>query len=425
MVLTIKKRLSALWNTLGPGFITGASDDDPSGIATYAQTGAQFGLAQLWLSIFSLPFTILIQEMCGRIGMVTGSGLSRIIKTHYSKTALYVCVGLLVLANTINIGANLGAMAEASQLLVPVPFMTLLAIFTISTVVLQVFVDYRLYVRFLKYLTLTLLAYIAVAFMVQLDWNAVILGLTRPRLQWSEQYLFNVVAVLGTTLSPYLFFWQTSEEVEEAVLKRKIKDMGRLIKSVTGSEVYHMRLDTIIGMTFSNMIMFFIILSAASTLYPAGIHTIETAPQAAEALRPIAGPLTSVIFTLGILGAGMLSVPVLAGSASYAVAELFGWKEGLFKKAGKAPAFYGTIAGACAIGFLINFTGIKPFTLLYYTAVLNGLCSPIILFFILRIANNRAIMGRHTNSLLSNLFGYTITFIMSVAGGLLLLQLLW
>ncbi len=423
MLPNVRKRLKSLLGTLGPGFITGASDDDPSGIATYAQTGAQFGYGQLWTAAFTLPFTILIQEICGRIGMVTGSGLSRLIKKNYSKPALYLCVGLLLTANVINIGANLGAMAEATQLLVALPFVPLLLGYTIATVLLQVFVDYKLYVRFLKYLTISLLAYIAVAFMVKIDWHAVWTGFTRPQLQWSESYLFNIVAILGTTLSPYLFFWQTSEEVEEAVLKRKIREMGNMIKSVSGREIHHMRLDTILGMTFSNAIMFFIILSAGSTLFPAGIHTIETAPQAAEALRPIAGPLTSVIFTLGIVGAGMLSVPVLAGSASYAVSEVFGWKEGLFKKANKAPAFYGIIAGACAIGFLINFTNIKPFTMLYYTAVLNGLAAPVILYYIMRIANNSSIMGRHTNSLVSNVFGWGITGLMGLAGVLLLVQL--
>lgn len=425
MLPKFKKRLRAFWDTLGPGFITGASDDDPSGIATYAQTGAQFGFAQLWTAAFTLPFTILIQEMCGRIGMVTGSGLSRIMKKHYSRPALYLCVGLLVIANVINIGANLGAMAEAVQLLIPVAFVPMLIAFTILTVLLQMFIEYRHYVQVLKYLTLTLLAYVAVAFMVKLDWAAVWSGLTKPQLQWSENYIFNIVAILGTTLSPYLFFWQTSEEVEEAVLKRKIRQMGWLIKSVTGKEIFHMRIDTLVGMTFSNLIMFFIILSAASTLYPAGIHTIETAPQAAQALRPIAGPLTSVVFTLGIVGAGLLSVPVLAGSASYAVSEVFGWREGLYKKATQAPAFYGTIAGASALGFLINFTSIKPFTLLYYTAVLNGLCAPIILYFILRIANNKDIMGRHTNSLVSNAFGWGITGLMAAAGSLLIFQLIW
>lgn len=418
------KRLSTLWQTLGPGFITGASDDDPSGIATYTQTGALFGFTQLWTALFTLPFTIIIQEICGRIGMVTGSGLSRIIKKHYSRSALYLCVGLLALANTINIGANLGAMAEATQLLLPIPFTAGLLLYTVLLVCMQLFSSYRAYVQILKYLTLSLLAYIAVAFIARVNWLTVWYGLITPQIQWTSDYLFNIVAILGTTLSPYLFFWQTSEEVEEAVLKRKIKQMGWLIKRVTGSEIQHMRTDTILGMGFSNMIMFFIILSAASTLHPAGIRFIETAPQAALALEPIAGQFASFIFTLGIVGSGLLSVPILAGSASYAVAELFGWREGLYKSPRKAPGFYGTIAGACVLGLLINFTTIKPFVMLYYTAVLNGVCAPIILVYIMKIANNSAIMGKHTNSVVSNFFGWGIALIMGLAAFALVIQLL-
>ena len=405
---------------LGPGFITGASDDDPSGIATYSQTGAQFGYSQAWTAFFSTPFMIVIQEMCGRIGMVTGKGLAGVIRAHYVRPFLYFSVILLVIANTINIGANLGAMASSGQLILNIPFEILLIAMTAFTIVLEVFVSYRVYARFLKYLALILFAYILAALVIKQDWMAILNSVLVPKISFSKEYLLNIVAILGTTISPYLFFWQTGEEVEEEVEKNKLKIMGRGIPDVTKKDVKDMRLDTSIGMVFSNLVMFFIIITAASTLNVNGIFKVETAAQAAQALRPIAGDFTFLLFAIGIIGTGLLAVPILAGSASYAVSEAFGLKEGLYRKFTKAHGFYGIIAIATLIGLAVNFTPIKPFTLLYYTAVINGIIAPFLMIIIMLIGNNKKIMGQYTNSALSNIFGWVITVIMALASVALL-----
>ncbi|HLD01747.1 MAG TPA: Nramp family divalent metal transporter [Patescibacteria group bacterium] len=417
-------RIKKILKSLGPGFITGASDDDPAGIATYSQTGAQFGYSQLWTSFFSTPFMTVVQEMCGRIGLVTGKGISGVVRHHYSKPVLYGSVLLLLIANSINIGANLGAMASSFSLLVPLPFIVLLVLFTVLILVLEVFVSYAVYARVLKYLALSLFSYIIVAFLVKQDWRAIVIATLIPSISFSREYLLNIVAILGTTISPYLFFWQSNEEVEEEVEKGKIITMGRGIPHVTRSDIKHMRVDTIIGMLFSNLVMFFIILTAASTLHANGITKIQTADQAAQALRPIAGEFTFLLFTLGIVGTGLLAVPVLAGSASYAFSEAFGWKEGLYRKFKQAHGFYGVITIATLLGLLVNFTPIKPFQMLYYSAVINGIVAPPMLFLILFISNNKKIMGEHTNSLFSNALGITIAVLMTIASLALLANLL-
>lgn len=401
--------------TLGPGFITGASDDDPSGIATYAQTGAQFGYNQLWTSLFSFPFMTVIQEMCGRIGMVTGKGLSQVLRQHYSKPILYGSVFLLLLANTVNIGADLGAMASAGQLLLGVPFIFWLIGLTVLTLVLEVTISYPKYASILKYLTLSLFAYVITVFIVKQDWGRVAFSTFVPNFSFNKDYLLNVVAILGTTISPYLFFWQSDEEVEEEVEHHRLRAMGKGLPKVFRRDIREMRLDTIVGMFFSNMVMFFIIATTASTLAVHGITQIETADQAAQALRPLAGDFAYLLFAAGIIGTGLLAVPVLAGSASYAVAEVFSWHEGLSKKFKQAHGFYGVITLATLIGLLVNFTPIKPFTMLYYTAILNGVCAPPLMFLILKIGNNKQIMGTHTNSIFSNVLGWFITAVMSVA----------
>lgn len=418
------KKVRKWLKTLGPGFVTGASDDDPSGIATYSQTGAIFGFSQLWTALFTLPFMLIVQEMCGRIGMVTGSGLSGVIRRHYSKRILYFAIFVLLFANTINIGANLGAMATAARLLIPLPFAIVLILMTVLTLTLEVFVSYQTYVKYLKYLALSLVSYVVVAFVIKLDWPEIAFHTFIPQIVWSQQYLMNIVAILGTTISPYLFFWQANQEAEEEVAAHKISMMGFGRPLVSNREVHQMRVDTAIGMVFSNLVMFFIIVSTASTLNASGITWIETAPQAAEALRPIAGDAAFLLFAIGIIGTGLLSVPVLAGSASYAFSEAFRWKEGLYRKFNQAHGFYGVITLATLMGLLINYLPIPPFTLLYYTAILNGICAPPLLILILLIANNKKVMGHRTNSRFSNLMGVIITATMTLAAvGLLVTSL--
>lgn len=413
------KSLRKLFGKLGPGFITGASDDDPSGIGTYSNTGAAFGYSQLWTALFTFPLTTVVQEMCGRIGLVTGKGLAGVIRTHYSKKLLYFAVTLLLIANTMNIGADLGAMASAAQLLIPLPFTTLLILMTAVTLVLEIFVSYEVYARYLKYLALSLLVYVLTLFVVKQDWHAILLATVVPTIVFSRDYLINIVAILGTTLSPYLFFWQTSQETEE---RRSRRALSRF-QPVQKRDITAMRKDTMWGMFFSNLIMFFIIASTASTLFPAGIHRIETATDAALALRPVAGDLSFVLFAIGIIGTGLLAVPILAGSASYALSEAFGWKTGLYQKLRHARGFYGIITISTILGLMINFSSVKPFTLLYYTAILNGICAPPLIFIILKIANNRKILGKHTNSLGINIVGYGVGIIMSVCAVALLVML--
>ncbi len=402
--MSIKKFLKRL----GPGFITGAADDDPSGIATYSQTGVQFGYGQLWTALFSFPFMVAVQEMCGRIGLVTGSGLSTIMRKHYPRPVLSVCVLLLVLANTINIGADLGAMASAAQMLFHVPFVFWLFALTLFTLGLELFVPYPTYAKFLKYLTLSLFAYVGVAFLVKQDWHLVLTSTFFPSFSFDRPFLLNIMAVLGTTISPYLFFWQTDEEVEEAIAKGRSHSNRNDVKA--------MRVDTMLGMFFSNLVMFFIIMTAASVLRAQGITHIDTAAQAAEALRPLAGDFTFFLFALGILGTGLLAVPILAGSASYAVTEALGWKSGLSRTFKQAHGFYGIIAVATLLGLLVNFFHVPSFQMLYYTAVFNGLSAPPLLLLILLISNNKQVMGEQVNGRLSNILGVIIIAVMTGAG---------
>lgn len=420
MTNIMSNKFKKLWKSLGPGFITGASDDDPSGIATYSQTGAQFGYGQLWTALFSLPFMIVIQEMCGRIGMVTGRGLAGVIRAHYSRKILYLSVFLLLATNTINIGANLGAMAASLQLVINLPFIFWLLLITAITLFLEIFVAYRVYARYLKWLALSLLSYFVTALLVKQDWSAVLYSTFIPAFNLSRDYLLNIVAFLGATISPYLFFWQASNEVEEEVESGKLQMMGRGVPKINKGDITAMRADTIMGMVFSNLGAFFIMLTVAGTLYQAGIHNIGTAAQAAEALRPLAGNFAFILFALGIVGVGLLGVPVLAGSASYAVSEAFGWKSGLYRKLKQAHGFYGVITIATIVGLLINFLNIPPFKMLYYTAALNGLIAPILMVMILLIGNNKKVMGSHTNSTFSNLLGWLITLVMFASGVALL-----
>ncbi len=410
------KEKQSLWSKLGPGFITGAADDDPSGIATYSQTGAQFGYTQLWLALFSFPLMLVVQEMCGRIGTVTGQGLSGVIRKHYSKKVLAVAVILLFIANTINVGADLGAMAATTQLLFGFPFALWLFVITFGTLMLQIFVPYPTYAKFLKFLTLSLLAYVATALIVKQNWALITWSTVVPAFSWNKDYIVNIVAILGTTISPYLFFWQADEEVEEEIEHHKILGFGIGTPIVNKKDFKNLWIDTGIGMFFSNLMMFFIIVTAASTLGAHGITNVATATDAALALKPIAGEFASLLFLVGIMGVGLLAVPILAGSASYAVVEAFGWQSGLSKKWREAPTFYGVIILATLAGLFVNFLKIPPFTVLYYTAVINGLVAPILLVLILLISNNKKIMGKHTNGKIVNVLGIAATVIMFAAG---------
>ena len=416
------KRVKRFLKVIGPGFITGASDDDPSGIATYSQAGAQFGYGQLWTAPFSFPFMAVVQEMCGRIGLVCGKGLSGVIRQHYSRKILYLSVSLLFLANIINIGADLGAMAASAQLILGLPFLVWLLTFAMITVSLQVFLKYKTYARVLKFLTFSLFAYILAAFTVTKNWGEVFRSTIIPTVSLEKNFILNVVAILGTTISPYLFFWESDEEAEEKNLKRQIISTGKGISRVSRKMIGEMREDTVIGMFFSNLVMFFIIMTVGSTLYVSGVRNIETAQQAAEALRPIGGDFAFLLFAAGIIGTGFLAVPILAGSASYAMSEAFNWRASLNVRFTKAHKFYFIIFTATLSGMLINLLSIPPIKMLYYSAILNGLCAPPLLFLILKISNDKKIMGTYTNSAISNIVGISAFSLMTLAALALILS---
>lgn len=414
-------KLKAYLKALGPGLITGASDDDPSGIGTYSQTGAQFGYAQLWTALFTFPLMAGIQEICARIALHTGSGLADILRKHYPRPVLYFCVSVLFIANTINIGADLGAMAASGQLLVGFPFLIWLIAITLISTTLQIFVNYKHYAKLLRYLTLSLFAYVVVVFVSAKEWGQILRSTLIPTIQLNKDYLMNLVAILGTTISPYLFFWQASQEIEEKIDGGKVTPEAR--QKTTRVELKWMRTDVISGMLFSNLIMWFIIVTTGSTLFPSGMTDIDSAPKAAEALKPIAGNFAFLVFAVGIIGTGMLAVPILAGSAAYAIAETFRLREGLYLKLRQAPGFYGIIAFSTLIGFAINLVGINPMKALYYTAALNGIVAPPLLLMIMLISNNQKIMQNKANGLLSNAMGWITTIGMSIAAIALLMSL--
>ena len=392
---------------LGPGLITGAADDDPSGIATYSQAGAQFGLAMLWTVVFTLPLMAAIQLVSARIGYVTGAGLSANIRRHYPRWILHACVAMLFGANTLNIAADLAAMAEALRLLVGGSAHVYAVTFGLMCLVLQVFVPYSRYVRWLKWLTMALLAYVAVVLSVRIDWIAVARAVVWPRLPGGHDTLLMIVAVLGTTISPYLFFWQASQEVEDKAFRRhSAQEVGR--------ELARIRLDTLVGMTFSSVIAFCIMLSTAVTLHAAGLRNIQTSAQAAEALRPIAGQFTFFLFGLGIIGTGMLAVPVLAGSAAYAVAGATGWRGSLSLRLdhGEGRRFYGVIAAATIGGVILCFTPADPVKELFWTAVINGVVAVPIMAVLMRLASNPRVMGAHVISRRVRWLGWLTTALM-------------
>ena len=404
------------WHMLGPGLTTGASDDDPSGIATYSQAGAQFGYQFLWLAAWTFPLASIVQEMCARIGLVTGRGLAGNIRVHFSRKILYTCAMLLFVANAVNIGANLGAMAKAVQLLNPsLGFGWLVVAFTAVSLFLQIFTPYVKYARYLKWLALVLLAYVFSAILANLNWAEVLPHAFIPSIHPSKESLILLCAILGTTISPYLFFWQTSQEVEEQILQGKATQHERRTATAT-ADIKGMRIDVWSGMFLSEIVMFFIIAACGGILYTHGITNIESAAQAAEALRPFAGDATFFLFAGGIIGTGMLAIPVLAGASSYALSESFKWKEGLYRPLSQARAFYGIIIISMLVGLGMNFLGIDPIKALIYSAFLNGLVAPVILALIVIMSSNKKIMGRWTNKRSTTYAGWAITLVMSVVG---------
>lgn len=403
------------WYALGPGLTTGASDDDPSGIATYSQAGALYGFSLLWMAPLTFPLMSLVQEMCARIGLATGKGLASNIRARYSINILYALTGILFLTNSFNIGADLGAMAAASQMLFPaLNFYTFLVIFTVVSLGLQIFVSYSRYARLLKYLTLVLFLYVVTALTLDnVPWREIWHNTIWPNITWSKGMIVMICAILGTTISPYLFFWQTAQEVESRREDGKLNPKLRH-QLVTKREVRRMRFDVIVGMFISNLVMFFIILTCGAVLFPAGIE-IETAEQAALALQPLAGNQAYILFALGIIGTGLLAIPVLAGSAGYALAETFRWSAGLNKGLSHARAFYGVIIIGMFIGLGINFIGMNPIKALIYSAIFNGITAPIILYFIVKLSSDKSLMGRWVNGRLAQTFGYLVIVLMTVS----------
>ena len=405
------------WKTLGPGLITGAADDDPSGIATYSQMGASQGFKLIWLSLFSFPLMVVVQEMCARIGLATGIGLAANIKKNFSKKILYVCTALLLFANVFNIGADLGAMAKGTELLFPTfSFLALILLFAFASLLLQIFVSYKRYAKYLKYLTFVLFAYIITAFCLHLNWAEVLHHTFVPSFYFSKEEIILLCAALGTTISPYLFFWQSSQEVEERILHEQ-ENHELYIPATTKQDIKMMRVDVGSGMFISNLVMFFIIASCAGTLFAHGITNITSAAGAAAALRPFAGNFAYALFALGILGTGFLAIPVLAGASSYAISESFNWKTGLYRKFKQAHAFYGVIIVAMFIGIILNFVGLDAIKMLIYSAVLNCIISQVMIFFIVRLSGDRNIMGSFKNKKSTNLFGW-LTFVLIALVGI-------
>ena len=415
--------MKGYWKMLGPGLTTGGADDDPTAIATASQSGARYGLQLIWTDIFALPFMAVVQEMCARIGIVSGQGLAANIRREYPATALYAVTALLFFANAFNIAADLGAMSAGAGLLLPGISSELLVIgFALVCLILEIFISYSRYAKYLKYLTLALLSYVAVAFSVHLDWGAVLSHALIPSITLSSDQIFLICAIFGTAISPYLFFWQTSQEVEEEILHGETSIQSRR-EQVSKESIHNMRIDVWSGMAFSNAITFFITVAAAGTLYMSGVTDINTASQAAAALAPF-GAFASVLFALGIVGSGLLAVPVLAGSTAYAISESFKWKSGLYRKFRQAHAFYGVIIVSMLIGIIANLVNLDPMKGLIYAAVANGVIAPFVLFFVVRLSSDKKIMGEYANCRLVSVIGWLTIGIMAVSGIAAIISLL-
>ena len=414
--INVSSKLKRFWKLLGPGLITGASDDDPSGIATYSQAGAAFGLSTLWTGLLAFPLMAAIQQMCAKIGLVTSLGLTGTLKKHYPRPVLYLMLLFSFPAIVMNIGADIAGMGAVGNLLFPTIDATFFSVFfTMLLLILIIYLPYLKIAAILKYLCIVLLVYLVVPFLYKQDWLLVIKSTFVPTLEFNKEFVGILVGILGTTISPYLFFWQATMEVEEMKHKNQIVVNKKIISE--------MQQDVDFGMTFSGLVMYFIILTTGTVLYNAGVHQIDTVEQAALALKPLAGNLAYLLFAIGVIGTGLLAIPVLSGSLSYIITETFGWEHGLDKKFHEAKAFYVVIAISLVLGLSLNYVGISPIKALIYTAILYGMTAPVLIAIILHISNNKSVMGEYTNSLKANIFGFAALLIMTLASlALLYLQ---
>jgi NRAMP (natural resistance-associated macrophage protein)-like metal ion transporter len=404
---SIRRGIDKVFSLPGPGVITGAADDDPSGIATYSLAGARTGYSLLWTSVLTLPLNAAVQNMCARIGLVTGHGLADALEARNRRGVLLLLVSLLLIANMANIGANIAAVADGVELLTGVSADVTLIPIGVAIALSEIVIPYRFFASYLKILTLVLFAYVIDAFIADPDWAYALKRTVLPSIHLNTTFITTIVALFGTTISPYLFFWQTSEEVEE--LHEHHQTLG------TEPDIRRAQLDVDAGMLLAHFVAFFIMLTTAATLYPAGIREITTAAEAAEALRPLAGDHASTLFAIGFIGTGLLSIPILAGSAAYAVAEVFDWEEGLEENVRSAPQFYAVIALSTVIGLAIGVSGFGAIRALFAAAVINGVIAPILIWAILQVSNDEEVVGIHTNGRLSNVFGYAAVALMSLA----------
>jgi NRAMP (natural resistance-associated macrophage protein)-like metal ion transporter len=414
--------IKSFLKSLGPGLITGTADDDPSSIATFAQAGAKFGLGMLWTVIYLIPLIIVIQEICARIGLLTGSGLGTIIKKKYSRKIVLPLISLLLVANAINVGADIGAMAASASLMFPQISLNIFSIFFTAFIIIAIImIPYKRYIKILKYLTLSLLTYIVTALIVGGNWYQILIATIVPHVEFTADFATMLVAILGTTISPYLFFWQASEEAEEEVVHHKIKEIGKGKPKVSKKEIKSMGTDTMVGIGFAHLITWAIIVTTAGSLHDNGITEIQSAEQAAKSLEPLvqsfpnSGEIAKSIFAIGIIGTGLLSIPVLATSTAYGLSDTFGWKQGLSQKFGQAKAFYLVIIICGIIGLGMNFLGINPITALVYASVINGVVSVPIIFVVMKLSNDKEILKENTNGRLTNIIGWTTFVIMSIS----------
>jgi NRAMP (natural resistance-associated macrophage protein)-like metal ion transporter len=408
-----RRRVRAFFAELGPGLITGAADDDPSGISTYSVTGASFGYAPLWTALFSFPLMCSVQLMCARLGMVTGRGLAGVLRRNSSRWVLWGACSLLIIANVVNIGADLGGMADATEMITGVNSLYWTPVYAILITSLLFWTSYSFIARVFKWLTLVLFAYVIAAFLAHPDWTAVVRSTFIPHVEWSSAYLATFVGILGTTISPYLFFWQAAQEVEEERKKGR-RSVGQR-KGATDEELRTSRTDVLTGMFFSQVVMYFIILTTAATLHAHGETHIETAQQAAEALRPLAGRGASLLFTLGLIGTGMLGVPVLAGAAAYAVAEARAWRGTLEDRPRLAKKFYGVVAISMILGLVLDSLGFNAVKMLFWSAVLNGVLAPPLIVLVVLLTSSKKIMGSRTNPPLLKWLGWITAGVMAIA----------
>jgi NRAMP (natural resistance-associated macrophage protein)-like metal ion transporter len=405
--------IAGFFSQLGPGLITGAADDDPSGIVTYSVTGATFGYGPLWTALFSFPLMAAVQLMCSRLGMVTGRGLAAVVRRRYSRWVLWGACLLLIVANVINIAADLGGMADVTHMVTGISSLVWLPIYAIIIVLMLFYTSYRTVARIFKWLTLVLFAYVITAFISRPDWTHVLRATFVPDLHWSREYLATLVGILGTSISPYLFFWQAACEVEEERAEGRVTVAQR--RGATDAELRRARNDVVAGMFFSNFVMYFIILTTATTLHAHGVTHIETARQAAEALRPLAGAGAYWLFTLGLIGTGMLGVPVLAGSSAYAISEAMHWRASLDRPPKLAPKFYGVLAAAMAVGLALDFVGLDAVKMLFWSAVANGVLAPPLIVLLVLLTTDRTVMGDRVNPPFLRWMGWLAAAVMTTA----------